>query len=366
MISHSAVAGGMNDVVTSLLERRPPHVDARWLFLEPGPATRTACVPHAVVPAGRARELWKVPSVIGVVRGAIRAADADLVFAHVTKAHLYAAVAAHLEGVPELWWQHERIGQMPMMHAVAGRLRAGAVICSADHTAAEQRARYPGTPVVRIHPGARHEGLGPPRVHREADAVVLGVVGRLQRWKRVELAIRALPAIRARVPGARLRVIGDAFPGLDADYPDQLRAEAHALGVTDCIDFAGHVDDGPAAIADLDVLVHCAEVEPFGLVVVEAMLRGVPVVAPAEGGPLETVRADTDGLLVDPRDRDALAAAVVRLAGDPELRNEMGAAGRERALRDFTAEVMARRAWAVALSVAAGGSPSGVVAAARL
>lgn len=366
MISHSAVAGGMNDVVASLLERRPPGVEAHWLFLEDGPVAGTAGVPHAVVPAGRARELWKVPSVIGAVRRAIRAADADLVFAHVTKAHLYAAVAARLERVPELWWQHERIGQKPLMHGIAGRLRAGAVICSADHTAAEQRARFPRTPVVRIHPGARHEGLGPPRTHREVDAVVLGVVGRLQRWKRVELALRALPAIRARLPGAVLRVVGDAAAGLDEEYPEELLALARDLGCADGVEFVGHVDDGPAAIADLDVLVHCAELEPFGLVVVEAMLRGIPVVAPREGGPLETVRDGVDGILVDPQDTDALAAAVVRLADDPDLRTAMGAAGRERALSDFTAEAMARRAWAVALSVAAGGDPSGVAAAARL
>jgi len=366
MISHSAVAGGMNDVVSSLLERRPPGVEASWLFLEPGPVAATSPVPHAVVPSGRARQVWKAPGVIRAVRGAIRAAQADVVFAHVTKAHLYAAVAARLEGVPELWWQQERIGQKPLMHGVAGRMRARAVICSADHTAAQQREHFRGTPVVRIHLGARHEHIGTPRVHTERDRVVLGVVGRLQRWKRVELAIRALPAIRARVPGVRLRVIGDACPGLDEDYPDQLRAEARALGVADCVDFTGHVDDGPAAIADLDVLVHCAEVEPFGLVVVEAMLRGVPVVAPAEGGPLETLRDGTDGILVDAKDTDALAAAVVRLAGDPELRNVMGAAGRERALREFTAEAMARRAWAVVQSVAAGDRPTGVAAAAQL
>src|SRR5207244_1870663 len=80
------------------------------------------------------------------LRDKIREARADLVFAHVTTAHLYANVAARLEGVPYLWWQHERYGQQPWLHQVAGRLRSGAVICSADHTAAEQRARFPRRP----------------------------------------------------------------------------------------------------------------------------------------------------------------------------------------------------------------------------
>ena len=357
MVTHSGVAGGMNNVVSSLLRQRPPGTEGFWVFLEPGPALDTAPVLHALVNAGRARELWKAPAVVGALRAAIRAARADLVFAHVTKAHLYAATAAWLEQVPYLWWQHERFGQKPLMHQAAGRLQAGAVICSADFTADEQRARFPATPVVRVHPGVAAHGLGPPREHRVRADVVIGIVGRLQRWKRVELAIRALPAVRAAVPRARLRVIGDAFPGLDEDYPAELRAEAAALGVIDAVEFCGEVADGAAAIAELDVLVHCAELEPFGLVPVEAMLRGVPVVVPDEGGPREIVREGIDGLRIDPRDTARLAAALVRLARDPALRVLMGAAGRARALAHFTEQRMAERAWAVAEAVAQGRDP---------
>jgi glycosyltransferase involved in cell wall biosynthesis len=363
MISHSAVAGGANNVVVSLLRHAPADLeDASWIFLESGEMMGFADVPTALIDAGRARHFWKAPRTVSRLRRAIRESRADLVFAHVTKAHLYASVAARLEHVPYMWWQQERYGQKPVMHQVAGRLRAGVVLCAAEHTAAEQRVRFPKTPVAMVPLGVRVDPAAPGREHREKDAVVLGVVGRLQRWKRVELALRAMPAVLAALPGARLRVLGSAAPGLDEDYPAELEAEAEELGIADRVDFLGHVEDGAAAIRELDVLVHCAEVEPFGLVPIEGMIAGVPVVVPDEGGPRETVRQGIDGLRVDPTDRAALAEAIVALGRDADRRAQMGAAGRERALANYTDELMARRAWAAAAAVVAGRDPREAVA----
>jgi glycosyltransferase involved in cell wall biosynthesis len=82
------------------------------------------------------------------------------------------------------------------------------------------------------------------------------------------------------------------------------------------------------------------------------MVRGVPVVVPAEGGPAETVRHGVDGLQVDVTDAAALARAVVELAGDSGRRATMGAAGRERVLAEFTEERMAGRAWRLVEAVA--------------
>ena len=89
--------------------------------------------------------------------------------------------------------------------------------------------------------------------------VTLGVVGRLQRWKRVELALRGhAGAARGGAGGACCVVIGGAGEGLDEDYPAELRAESRGLGVADAVEFTGHLRDGAARMADLDVLVHCA------------------------------------------------------------------------------------------------------------
>jgi glycosyltransferase involved in cell wall biosynthesis len=98
------------------------------------------------------------------------------------------------------------------------------------------------------------------------------------------------------------------------------------------VDFAGHVDDVTAVLADLDVLVHCSvQPEPFGQVIVEAMASGVPVVASAAGGPLEIVTDDVDGLLTSPGDVGELAFALSRLDHDPALRRRLTQGGFRRA-----------------------------------
>ena len=275
--------------------------------------------------AGRVREAWRAPRVIRRLRGAIRAHGADLVFAHVTKAHVYAAPAARLERRPYLWWHHELPGQKPVMHALSARLPAATVVVSSDFTGELHRRGSRRTPIVRVHPGVEPGQTEPPPTERtESGPAVLGTVGRLQRWKRVELALEATPLVLDALPGTRLRIYGDAAPDFDTDYPDELRARVAALGVSDAVEFAGHVDDMRAALRSLDVLVHCAEGEPFGLVLVEAMLESVPVVAPDSGGPREIVRDGVDGLLVDVTDRERLADAILTLLRDPEERRPHG------------------------------------------
>lgn len=353
-VCHTAQPGGSNEVMLSLLRHRPSHVRCDCVFLADGPVTDRAAALGArvaVVDSGRARQAWRAPGVVRRLRGAIRASGADTVLAHVTKAHLYAAPAARLEGVPYLWRQPEGRRHGQLMHEVAGRIRAGAVICSSHAIAAEQRRRWPATPVHTIHPGCE-PAPGASRRHRAGagDELVLGVVGRLQRWKRVELALRALPAILAAEPRARLRVIGGAAPGLDDDYPADLEREADRLGVGEAVDFLGHVTEGADAIAGLDVLVHTADHEPFGLVLVEAMLRNVPVVSVAQGGPTEILRDGEDGRLVA-AEPPALATAAVELLRDPRRRARMGAAGHQRALERFTADRAARDIWAVVAQV---------------
>jgi glycosyltransferase involved in cell wall biosynthesis len=102
--------------------------------------------------------------------------------------------------------------------------------------------------------------------------------------------------------------------------------------------FLGHVKDVPALLRTLDIVVSSSHVEPFGRSVLEAMACQVPVVATRVGGVPEVVEDERTGLLVPPRDPYALAAAVTRLAEDPELRRTLGQRGRARAIQQFSVE----------------------------
>ena len=170
------------------------------------------------------------------------------------------------------------------------------------------------------------------------DEVLFGVVGRVHWWKGQDVFLEAAARVRERVPQARFAIVGDVVPGEEWRL-QALRERARRLGIADRVIWAGYREDTPQVMAALDVLVlPSTQPEPFGLVVVEAMATGKPVIATAHGGPTETVVDGETGLLVPPEDAEALAEAMVELAVAPDARADMGSAGRERMLAHYTIE----------------------------
>jgi glycosyltransferase involved in cell wall biosynthesis len=161
-------------------------------------------------------------------------------------------------------------------------------------------------------------------------------LGRLVPRKGAAVAIAAL----ARLPRTELVVVGGPpAGGLDTD-PEvrRLRRLAAEAGVADRVRLLGGVPTAevPALMRGADVVLCPADYEPFGIVPLEAMACGRPVVASAVGGQLDTVADGVSGRLVEPRDPEALAAAVADLLADPALRRAYGNAGRRRVLDRFS------------------------------
>jgi glycosyltransferase involved in cell wall biosynthesis len=182
-------------------------------------------------------------------------------------------------------------------------------------------------------------------------------LGRLVERKGIGTAIAALPAL----PDAELIVAGGptgAALRADKEYR-RLRATAGVLQVADRVRFTGGVPRHrvPALVRSADVVVCVPWYEPFGIVPLEAMACGVPVVASAVGGLTDTVVHGSTGLLVPPRDPTALADAVRGLLASPGLRAAFGAVGRRRARRWYDWARIAAQAEAVYQRLAAGASP---------
>jgi phosphatidylinositol alpha-1,6-mannosyltransferase len=184
----------------------------------------------------------------------------------------------------------------------------------------------------------RRYGLG--------DARVVTCLSRLVARKGQDQLIRALPQLRARVPGTRLLLVGD---GPDAH---RLRGLADAHGVTEHVVFTGSVPAGelPAhhAVGDVFAL-PCRtrggglDVEGLGIVLLEASASGLPVVAGDSGGAPETVREGITGHVVGGRDTGALADTLTGLLVDRDQARRMGAAGREWMLRDWALPALVQR-----------------------
>jgi glycosyltransferase involved in cell wall biosynthesis len=164
-------------------------------------------------------------------------------------------------------------------------------------------------------------------------------VGRLSYYKGFDVLLRAL----VQVPHAQLVLVGTG------ECDSALRALATELRIAERVCFAGHVDDATLAHAyaeaDLFCLPSIDRAEAFGLVLLEAMRAGRPVVASAipGSGVGFVVAQDCTGLLVPPGDASALAAAIQRIAGETGLREQFGAAGRQRWRDEFTLERSAQQ-----------------------
>jgi glycosyltransferase involved in cell wall biosynthesis len=159
---------------------------------------------------------------------------------------------------------------------------------------------------------------------------LVGIVGRIDPEKGVDVLVRAMGSLTGAAARAHLVVVGSG--GLAPDgFPERVRAEAQEL-LGERVRFVGRSADVPGTMRALDVLVNASVAEPFGLSVLEAQATGVAVVGTAAGGIPDFVFDGDNGLLVPPRDVDALAKALERLVTDAELRARLAARGRATAL----------------------------------
>ncbi len=163
-----------------------------------------------------------------------------------------------------------------------------------------------------------------------AGGPVVGFVGRIEPRKAPLDLVRAVPALRARVPDVRVVMVGDDPYDGDPDYLEAVEHAARAAGV----ERHGWMDNAPGLMRHLDVLVLPSRQEPFGTVLAEAMAVGTPVVATRVGGLAEVVEDGVTGRLVDPGDPDALAGAILAVLA---ARAEMSAPARASVRRFHTA-----------------------------
>ncbi|HEY5811625.1 MAG TPA: glycosyltransferase family 4 protein, partial [Terrimicrobiaceae bacterium] len=168
------------------------------------------------------------------------------------------------------------------------------------------------------------------------DRTIIGIFGRLTRWKGQHIALEALRSL----PGVHLAIVGEAlFTEDDRAYRDELRRTAEEPGLQGRVHFLGFQSDVISLLQAMDVVVHCSvAAEPFGRVIVEAMLARTPVVATRGGGVDEIITDGVDGFLVTPADPVALALAVGKIIQEPTLASKLASAALESASERFCME----------------------------
>ena len=344
------IGGSERHLLTLLPALAQRGVDVTFLGLDdssraPAPFYEALTVPYERVEAPRDVD----PRLALAVSRAVR--KADLVHTHLVHADVYGALGARRLVSTKHNDDPFRAGVFRFVERAVVR-RASAVIAITRALKRFQIERV-GLPAEKIH--VIHYGLDElpaawgvnPADDVPADARVLLAVCRLERQKGVDVAIRALPEIRAHHSGAHLVVLGEG--------PERGELEQLAQGLGVPVSLPGRVPDVAAWLERADVLVHPARWEGFGLALLEAMLAVLPVVATDVSSIPEIVTAGDTGLLVPPDDPPALATAVTRVLEDPR---DYGQRGLARARAEFSVARMADRTLAV-YEAALGGDRSG-------
>jgi glycosyltransferase involved in cell wall biosynthesis len=285
--------------------------------------------------------------------------DERISFVHTNSLYCpYGAWAAYWAGCPHLW----HVREIPPAIPIARRLYAEMVERLSARVVSMTTAcvdglfgpgRSPRNGVILpdgIDVGRWHPGISGDRIRRElnltATAPVIGFIARLDPWKGLEVFLRAAKRVSEREPAAQFLIVGDAPSGFEA-YRDAMKSLAGSLGLDRQVHFLGwryRLDDIPEVMAALTVLCHTpVRPEPFGLVVIEAMAVGCPVVAPCAGGPAETVLEGVTGFLVAPGDADAFADRLCQVIAQRDGRAQMSSAARKRVVEEYSSERFGER-----------------------
>ena len=284
--------------------------------------------------------------------GLLRAGQYDIVHSHLFRADIYAglAVAQLGEARPLLvTTRHndDRFFLNPFVGMVHYALsaRQDLIIAISDHVARFTIARGVRDPrrVRRVYhglepPDTREWARDAERIRLElgvgADDFLVGNVGRLAPQKGQRVLVEAMPLLLERVPRAHVLIAGGG------DLEELLRELADELGVAERVHVLGPRRDVPALMHALDVFAMPSIWEGFGIVLLEAMAAGKPVVASRVATIPEVVLDGETGLLVPAGDEVALAEALASFAESPDAARRMGEAGRARLQRYFSIDKM--------------------------
>ena len=318
-------------------ERHGLHV----CYLEEGPLvewTAAAGFPTILLRSGRLREPSRWLQCIHQLARWLKQNGIRVVVSWMPKAHLYAGPAALLARVPAMWWQHGLPRNRGLDLAVTLLPARRVLTCSRSAARAQQKVFGQRAELLTIYPPVDFERLSriaPAPGTRERlglppGKLIVGIVARLQRWKGVHVLLEAARELVAERPELFFLVVGGAHP-LEPTYPASLQRQSRELGLENHLRFAGYQSDAVPWMAAMDIVVNASFGEPFGMVIIEAMALGKPVVATRLDGPTEIISDGVDGLLVAPGSVPELVQSLRRLIDQPQLRAALGQAGRLRA-----------------------------------
>ncbi len=295
---------------------------------------------------------WKGAASISRIARRIGAA---LIHSNTVRAATYTALACRLAGLPFVWhmrdfWLSEAEPASKWGDRTGKWLlcRMAAAVITNSHAVAEHLPSSASTTVIHNGIDLTHFDTRNIAANDRATlchdagfhpaAPIVGMVGRVRPTKGQHSFLHMAGQLAETVPDCRFLVVGGDPFGVGDDYEARLRALCSQLGLDERVHWTGQLADVRPALEAMDIFVHPGAPEPFGLVNIEAMAMGKPVVAFGHGALPEIVAQNETGILVPPGDAGALTESVSSLLETPTLSQRMGQAGRRRVEKMFRIE----------------------------
>jgi glycosyltransferase involved in cell wall biosynthesis len=356
-------SGKMGGAELSLLDLAKDHRHTgRVALFQDGPfrqALEAAQIPVTVlsygdpIDVGRDSTSWEALRETGTLLKLVRRAadlgrDYDVLYANTLKALVVGALASLLGRKPLVYHLRDILSQE---HFSRSNLRLA--IALSNYFTRHVIANSEATRQAFIQAGGRsdkisviYNGFQPEDYQRPPEEIaalrsqlglatddyVVGHFSRLSPWKGQHILIEALVHCPKNTV---VMLVGEALFG-EGDYAAQLRQQVESLGLGDRVKFLGFRSDVPSLMAACDLVTHTSTApEPFGRVIIEAMLCGTPVIAAAAGGATELVESGKTGWLTPPGDMTALANQISWCHSHPELTEQVEHIARAMARREF-------------------------------
>jgi glycosyltransferase involved in cell wall biosynthesis len=364
--NHTGQVSGAERMLLMILARLDQRdFDPLLICPEQGPLRKMATnlgVPVESVPGLEARFTWRVDRllryltsfllVIRQLRRKVVSTRPDLIHANSIRAGLVATAATLGMGTRVLWHLHDLLPRHPLSTGV----RIFAFLCARTRMIAVSmavKANFAGAlkglksrisvvlnaiEVDRFQPDQIARQQVRDELNLSEQQPVIGIVGQLTPRKGQLELIRAFAKVVAQSPKAILLVAGAPLFNRDHEYEQLLKDTVRQLGIDDRVRLLGARNDVAAIMQALDLLVINSSAEPFGLVALEAMACGTPVLAAACDGLTEIIEHGVDGWLVPTGDEETLVASIVSLSRQPALRTQLEEQGKKHVASRFSAD----------------------------
>ena len=273
----------------------------------------------------------------------------DLIHSNGSRVTIYGGIAARLTSTRLIW--HARVADRDrLLDKLLSRLATKIIVISKAVSKRFAWLKDKEKKIIVIYNGIDLRRFNPNLNGNEirdefniaAGIHFVGIVGQLIPWKGHHYFLEAAARVVQKIPQAKFLIVGkDIVRG--GEYKKELESLAERLGIREKVIFASFRRDIPRIMASLDLFVLTSEKEHFGRVLVEAMACAKPVIAANAGGVPEIVKDGETGILVPPKDPEAMAEAIVTLLRDKKKAQRMGQAGRKRAEKMFSIEENVRK-----------------------